>query len=278
MEKNEVVAYMVMEATSDPINRNLVEEHKDENGVHFLRFPTILQRFNVKNRNGRDYGAAAMAQGLAAENIQELIRKGSWCGESGHPMKADMERILTIDPANTSHRIVSYDIRGDMLHGVVETLDDNGEGTKLMKNTLQGIEPAFSLRALAKLIKQPNGTTLIRSQPRIVTYDRVYFPSHKEAYIGDMQRVQRVHKSIANTGSCVKESGLIALTEAEILNYIKEESNNVKLTSNIYDVCLQEMTLSADGSLVYVREGTSEIAIKIEDKIQMDYRSYMSKL
>lgn len=276
MEKNNIAAYIITESVSEPINMGQVEECK-HNGLHYLRFPAVLQRFNVKNRNGRDYGVKAMSEGLHAENIDELLREGSWFGEAGHPIGAKMDRILTIDPTNTSHRITGFDIRGDMLHGTIETLDNNGEGNRMTKMMLQGMTPAFSLRALAQLIKKPDGTSLIRQRPRIVTYDWVIFPSHKEAYGDKTQTIKQVHQTTGTLGQNVNESA-IAVTEAQILNFIKDESKNLKLTSDICEVALTDMKLTSDGSHVIVKEGVETYAIAVEDHINQQVRSFMSRL
>lgn len=278
MEKNEIKAYMIMESTSEGIDMNAVEECKTDSGLFYLRFPTVLQRFNADNRNGRNYGDKAMTEGLMAENVQELYRDGNWMGEAGHPIGGDMERILTIDPANTSHRIVNFDVRGDYLHGTVETLDDGAQGTRMTKNILQGITPTFSLRALAKLMKRPGRSTLIRTRPRIVTYDWVYLPSHKEARIEGRDKIQQVRRPLSATSGQIVTESLIPVLESQILDFIKEESVNVKLTSDLCEVALEGMSLSPDGKLVYVKEGHNTYAMAVEDHLHHEIRSYMSNI
>lgn len=182
--------YIVMEQTSpeDP-KINIIGDGSKE-GLSYLRFSTCLQSFRGRNRNRRLWKADQVRTMVNDRPVQELIRKNSFVGEAGHPVPMDgkvtLERILTIDPNNCSHRIVSLSWpSNEELHGIVETLDE-GPGTpgyRLMKNIMQGIIPAFSLRSIVPQRKNADGSTDVIGPGRCVTYDRVYLPSHEEAYM-----------------------------------------------------------------------------------------------
>ena len=49
MEKNEVVAHVIMEQTADPCAVNIRDFNK--NGMTYVIFETVFQSFGVKNRN-----------------------------------------------------------------------------------------------------------------------------------------------------------------------------------------------------------------------------------
>lgn len=276
MKKQEVTAYLVMESTSEPIKPSNLQVY-DKGGLFYVKFTTVLQEFNKQNRNKRIYMKEAMIPSLQAPHIRELIEKKSWKGEAGHPLTNDVQRVLTVDPKLTSHKINNFWVEGNLLKGEVETLDDGHYGTQMTKNILQGMEPAFSLRALASLVKQPDGTALVKTRCHIVTYDWVILPSHNTAYRDQSKPIQKIVKSINDDGNTVTES-LVPVIESQILDYIKMESHNVKLISNICEVAMESMTLSKDLKHVILKEGTNTYFVNIEEKIKRDIRRYMSNL
>jgi len=265
-----------MEAATDPIKPQNIQVF-DKNNLFYLKFETYLQEFNVKNRNRRIYLKDAMVESLNSPHIQELMKKKSWKGEAGHPLDSDIKRILTIDPKLTSHKINSFYFSGNFLKGEVETLDDDGYGKRMTKNILQGMEPAFSLRALAPLMKKPDGTELVRSRAHIVTYDWVILPSHNTAYRDESKPIQRIVKSIEASGNSVMENVSIPVVESQVIDYIKEESKNVKLVSNVCEVSLGTLVLSKDGKYAVLKEDGSTYYISIEDRIKSDIRNFLSK-
>lgn len=276
MVKNEVVAYLIMEAATDPIKPKNVQVI-DKNSLFYLKFETCLQDFNVKNRNKRIYMKDAIIESLNSPHIQELIKKKSWKGEAGHPLDSNIKRVLTIDPKLTSHKINSFYSVGNYLKGEIETLDDGAHGTRMTKNILQGMEPAFSLRALAPLMKKPDGTEIVRSRAHIVTYDWVLLPSHEKAYRDETKPIQKVIKNIEDMGNTLTENMSIPVMESQIIDYIKDESKNIKLISNVCEVSLGSLTLSQDGKFAILKEDGSTYYVSIEDKIKSDIMNYMVK-
>lgn len=277
MRKEEVVAFAIMESVAEPVQPKNIEVI-DKNGLFYLRFDTVLQSFNCLNRNRRNYSDVAMMEGLRADHIQELIRNKTWMGEAGHPMEEDVKRILTIDPKLTSHKIVDFRQEGkNILKGTIETLDDGKYGTQMTKNILQGMEPAFSLRALAKLTKKADGTSLVQSRPHIVTYDWVILPSHKEAYRDTSKPINKIIKSVHDAGNTIQES-CTSILESSMLDFIAEESANIKLISDIYEVSLENMSIASNGQFAILRENGRSYHVKIEDKIKHDVSKYMSML
>ena len=182
--------YVVMEQTSPESNKIQMIDDGSKNGLNFLRFSTCLQSFNGLNRNRRMWKADQVRQMANDRPVQELIEKGSFVGEAGHPVPMDgkvtLERILTIDPLRCSHRIISLSWpKPNEIHGVIETLDEGpgSPGDRFKRNIMQGIIPAFSLRSLVPQRKEADGSTTVIGPGRMITYDRVYLPSHQEAYM-----------------------------------------------------------------------------------------------
>lgn len=276
MERSEVIAYLIMEAASEPTKPENIKVF-DKSGLFYLRFDTVLQTFDTFNRNRRNYDSGAMKTSLfQASHLTELMTEGSWCGEAGHPDTEEVRRILTIDPQCTSHRITKIWMEGTVLYGTVETLDDNAHGTRFTKNILQGMTPAFSLRALASLTKRSDGSAFMKSRAHVVTYDRVILPSHKEAYRDKSKPIQTVSKRIPN--DAVTEGVLIAVNENQIKDFIRLESVNVKAVSNVYEVATESMSVSEDFKFVYLKEGSNTYAVKVEDRIKNEVRGFMARL
>lgn len=279
MEKMPTVAHVIMETTSEPVRPKNIDV-MDKNGLFYVSFDAYLQSFNRRNRNNRTYAQRAMQDGLAAPHLQELMGNNTWFGEAGHPHGNEPSRILTIDPKLISHKINDLRYEGNMLIGRVETLDDDSYGRRFTKHILQGMEPAFSLRALAQLTKQGDGSSLVQGRVHVVTYDWVILPSHNDAYRDKRTPIQKIVKDVAMEGNTMlaEDHTLLPVQESQIADFIQMESANVKLISSMFDVAQESMTFSPDLKLAYLKEGSNTFAIKVEDKIQHDIRSYMTKL
>lgn len=274
--KEQLAAYLIMESMSDPVPVKNVE-FNDKNGLFYVRFDTVLQDFNTKNRNNRIYMSEAMIPSLMADHIMELQSKGSWGGEFGHPHSDDIKRILTIDPKLVSHRIVKHEVNSARCTGTIETFD-NEYGRQFSKMILQGLEPAFSLRALAPLVKRPDGVSIVKTKAHVVTYDAVILPSHKVAYRDKSKPVEKIFKSLAENGNDMTHQSLLPVHESMITDFIAMESMNVKLISNVCEVALESMQLSKDTRHVILKESGNTYIVPLEEKIQRDISAYMKNI
>ena len=279
MKKDNVFAYVLMEEMSEPVQiRNLKECSK--NGLLYLIFDTVLQSFDVKNRNKRTYIGDAVMESLAAPHIQELIKKGSFVSEYGHPLVKDMSRVTQIDPARVCGRVNSYYRTGNLLKGEFETFDDGGLGTMLTRRILQGLEPAHSLRAVAKLSKDRNGNDIMNSRAHIIAYDTVILPSHVEAYRDESKDIRVVNQPIIATESTEfgsNEEYAFVVNESMLTDFVMEESKNVKLIKNICEVIPETIKLTPDLKHIILKEGTETYYVDTEDKIKHDIRNFLSK-
>lgn len=280
MEKNEVVAHVIMEQTADPCAVNVRDFNK--NGMTYVIFETVFQSFGVKNRNKRIYDGDAVMASWNAPHIQELIRKKSFVSEYGHPLEQSMSRITQIDPARICGRINSYYRSGNLLKGEFETFDDGACGTMLTRRILQGLEPAFSVRMLAKLSKTNDGTMLMNQPGHLVTADCVILPSHCEAYRDESKSMNIVHKAISESvGMNITEEQyqdmVFAINESMFVDFIKEESKNFKLVKNVEEVIGDSFQLTKDLNNIIIKESGNTYYVKVEDKIKYDIRNFMSK-
>lgn len=226
--------YAVMEQTTpEGAKAEIIHENKGANGdLNFLRFRQVLQSFGHRNRNKRLWLASHIRESLKNPWVtQQLFDKGGLPGENGHPIspvetsKVSMERLVTIDPNNICLLLKDYEFKGDdLLFGTIETIDDgNGPGNRFMRNILQGIEPAVSCRSLVPQKKNPDGTTDVVGPGRLICYDRVFIPSHEEAFRDTSVETVNVVKSNA-----LKPAYESMITEKEITGWAIDHSENAK--------------------------------------------------
>ena len=280
INKEEVVAHVIMEQTSEPCAVNVRDYNK--NGLLYVTFDTVFQSFGVKNRNKRMYDGDAVMASWNAPHIQELIRKKSFVSEYGHPLDQSMSRITQIDPDRICGRINSYYRSGNLLKGEFETFDDGRMGTMLTRRILQGMEPAFSVRMLAKLTRTKDGTMLMNQPGHLVTADCVILPSHCEAYRDESKSINIVNKAICESaGADITEEQyydmVFAINESMFTDFIKEESKNFKLVQSVEEVIGDSIKLTKDLNNIILTEGSNTYYIKTEDKIKHDIRNFMSR-
>ena len=283
----QVQGYIVMESAMEPMKPKIIETVNEPN-MFYVRFRTCLQSFDCFNRNKRNYNLRPMMEAVKADHIQELLYKGTWCGENGHPDSTDIKRILSIDMTKICHRIIDLEFQGNLLYGTIETLNDDAWGKQFTKHILQGLHPSFSLRALAAITKLGDGRGIIKTKPHIVTYDRVILPSHREAYMDNSKPITLVQSATESatiqefyipegntfddTVHEVNESAI-----ASVLDYVKEESSTFKELATFFDANYDSVSL-VDESKVCINDGDRKIIVCLEDYIRHDIASYMSDI
>ena len=260
--------YVVMEATSPEDAKVEMLEEKSSEGVNYLRFSTCLQAFRGRNRNRRLWKAEHVRAMLNADTIQELIRMKSFVGEAGHPVpdtgKVTIERILTIDPLRCSHRIVSLNWPNDSeVHGIIETLDEGvgSPGYRLYKNILQGIVPAFSFRSLVPQRKNADGSTDTIGPGRGVTYDRVYLPSHKEAY-----------RDIEIPVKTIIEKPEFETVMESFTDFVTSHSDKVRSIVDDMDPVMESAYIDPKTSIMTMKTGVGRIFVAPEAKYRKEIR------
>ena len=283
----QVQGYIVMESAMEPMKPKIIETMNEPN-MFYVRFRTCLQSFDCFNRNKRNYNLRPMMEAVKADHIQELLYKGTWCGENGHPDSTDIKRILSIDMTKICHRIIDLEFQGNLLYGTIETLNDDAWGKQFTKHILQGLHPSFSLRALAAITKLGDGRGIIKTKPHIVTYDRVILPSHREAYMDNSKPITLVQS--ATESATIQESYIPEgntfddsvhevneSTIASVLDYVKEESSTFKELATFFDANYDSVSL-VDESKVCINDGDRKIIVCLEDYIRHDIASYMSDI
>ena len=177
--------YYISEQVSPEDNevRNL--KTQDTAGTKWAEFDTILQSFRCLNRNNRKYWGPNIDEMLMAERIQTMLSTNAWYGEMDHPYarleseKLSSERIQIIEMSRRSHKILRPQRHGDLLRATIQTASGTDYGRGFYNEIIQGLIPSFSCRALAG-IQAINGEPYVICR-KLITYDWVLYPSHKEA-------------------------------------------------------------------------------------------------
>ena len=226
----------------------------DQNHLFYIRFDTVLQSLDCFNRNNRYYKADAIVQSLSTPEINELIANNKFKGEAGHPIDGSLNRIATVDPKYTCHRIIKWWRDGDLIRGTVETLDDGMYGTKLTKAILQNENPSFSYRGLAVIDKRGN-KSYVSKPPRAIAYDEVNLPSHKEAY-ADPKKVKIAQNYSGQVVASMESTDCSrAVTDQELVDLVTRKSGNLMAVCESFDI---------DPSSVLVRNGKMTLKVGSE--------------
>lgn len=266
--------FIVMEQTTPENNEIKIIEERKTAGLNFLRFETILQAFiDERNRNRRKWVPDYVKQAITGTEFMELINNGGVPGENGHPVpsigQVTLERIATIDPNNISHVIKKawFTDNDTVLRGIIETVDDeDGPGRKFMKNILQGLPTSFSNRAIIPQRKNLDGTIDQTGVGRIITFDRVFLPSHKEAY-------RDINIPIVNVLKTPEDMKIAT----ECCSYVLDKSSNVRNVLDNMDPALESAYIDKRGRF-NVKTNDGLAIIPIEQKLIGEISSYMMNL
>lgn len=249
------------------------------NDLTFVEFDTKLQSFQRQNRNKRIYLTSYMLPSLDAPHLKEMESKKSWMGEAGHPMSEDPKRIMTIDPKLISHKIEKHWIEGDCVYGHISTLTSQ-YGKDMTALILQGMEPAFSLRAMCPMKDDNKSRGKIQSgKAFIITYDWVFYPSHDDAYRDTRTGIKLVQTSTAHNGNVMESSGQeILVQESAVLDYIRDYSKSIRVLSEMWEVCTENMEVTKDGNWAILKNDGDRIYVSIEDQLKKNMQNFLRHL
>ena len=267
--------YAVMEQTTPTTAKTQIIEQKEDRktGLTYLKFRSCMQDYIGRNRNGRLWNGRYMKELLRAPHIIELLEKG-FPGENGHPVpstgEVSMARIMTIDPNNISHKILNFQWEGDeRVFSDVETVCDiNGPGTKFALNIMQGFEPAFSVRAVVPQRRNKDGTIDVMQGGRVVTFDRVFLPSHRGAYRDTAISVKQV-TSAPEYEQIMESLTNYAIDKSDRVNYAMEGTNPISGSAYID---------RKTGHFTVNTEKGGRIFVPMEKKISAEIGNYMKNI
>lgn len=230
----------------------------------------ILQEANMKNRNGRWYDSRDLFPELVAPRQIELLNSGNMRGENGHPLSKDLVRQQTIDPNNTVCIYTKFWTDGNFVMGrYFGTYNDKGE--EFDKELRNGMSPSFSLRALGSIQNTRRGAEV--KGIKIITYDRVIYPSHDKAYTKGLvsesaSLVPEGNKAILEES----DSGLIIpITNDQVIDYINSQSLNIKQIRESFDLLYDDIKLVKNNSQVQLTDKAGGIfVVNLENYIHKE--------
>lgn len=252
------LGYVVIETattSSDIMPAKILEKRPDGR----VMAEGVLQEANMKNRNGRFYDSRDLFPELVAPRQLELLQTGNMRGENGHPLSKDLVRQQTIDPNNCVCIYTKFWTDGDFVMGnFFGTFNQLGE--ELNKELLAGMSPSFSLRALGTIRNTGRGAEV--KGIKLITYDRVIYPSHDKAYtrgiVGESASVAEGSNLYLDNND---QGRLIPITNESVLNYIKTESCNFKQIKESFDLLYDDIKLINGKSQVQLTDRAGSIFV-----------------
>ncbi len=246
----------------------------------------ILQTADEKNRNGRFYEAGILFPALKDSRILELMNAKELRAEAGHPMDTSLQRQALIDIPKTCAFHLKWWVEGNDVWGeFVGTNNDLGKEFDL--DLKEGVKPAWSLRALGSVNQTSRGAEV--RNIRIITYDRVIFPSHMRAYTQDFvyenAKIAPEKKSL--TESVLLEgqnlecnSNIIPITNKDVVSFLQCQSNNLKFVKECFDFAYSGIQLNENNSKVILteKETGNTIVINMEDYVHNELMTYASDM
>lgn len=253
------IGYVIIETSttgSDIEPAKLIKKREDGR----IEAEGILQEANMKNRNGRWYDSRDLFPELVAPRQIELLNTGNMRGENGHPLSKDLVRQQTIDPNNTVCVYTKFWTEGNFVKGrFFGTYNDKGE--EFDKELRMGMSPSFSLRALGSIQNTRRGAEV--KGIKIITYDRVIFPSHDKAYTTGL--VSESAGLVPDGNKMLLEesdSGLIIpITNDQVIDYINSQSLTVKQIRESFDLLYDDIKLVKNKSQVQLTDKAGGIFV-----------------
>ena len=234
----------------------------------YVDFDAVLQSFGDKNRNGRAYDADNIWDCICTDDyIQSMLQCNSWLGERDHPsaeltgQELTLNRISNPQLGNTSHYIRSPRLTPDktLLEAKIQTDSSTDAGTEMAIKIIDGkMIPCFSARVLGALQKRV-GIPVVHVR-KLITYDWVLYPSHKQAMAKIQQPIMEAATLLATAAACKmimlpelakmamnNDEGMkwlcesFELTENDLLG-VTETGNSVMIQEKGQNVYLQPIT------------------------------------
>ena len=171
---------------TDERNKPLIREflkHTTDNPTETLIVYVVLQKYNIKNRNGRIYGEALLKKNN--EIYQQAIRERRAVGELDHPESS----VIAGD--RISHNIIETWWEGHTLMGKMEILMTKGyinygivstKGDEVANLLRNNIMIGVSSRGVGSL-KEVKGDYIVQDDFELICWDIVTAPSTPGSWI-----------------------------------------------------------------------------------------------
>lgn len=233
-----------------------------------------LQDMGVENRNKRIYAKADLVPEINGARMKELINAREFKGECGHPLTDDLVRQQTIDPKYVCVLFNKVWVEGNKVKAQFQGTN-NALGDEFDADLRDGGKPAFSLRALGSM-ENVNGKAYVKNI-KIITWDRVIYPSHKVAYTEKIVTESSLDGAPIHTNQIVVAKDdpgtIINVTDTDartIISRLQRESANLDTILNTFDGIMDNVGL--------VNESTIRLTSRFGDKIYVNLENYIDNL
>lgn len=279
---NQVIGNIILESSQEVPEVTIIAEKNNK-----VVGTGIIQTLGDENRNGRIYEIKDMKPEVEGDRIQkELIPTGNMRGHDGHPSSTELSIQSVINPLLCSVKYKKIWIEGNEIHANF-CGTNNEHGRAFNADLMDGDKPSFSLRALGSVDRERNGKCYVRNI-RIITWDRVIFPSHKRAYMQGLVTSKNEAAVLESAGynndAYEMTNGKRALTEGvvipvinqQVVDYIKQESTNVKSIINTFETLYESAIICGNGKQVQLNlaDGSGKIVVNLEQYIQDEIMNY----
>jgi len=269
--KYETACFVQEAPTSSEMDPRGFKVFVSSDGHHYCEFDATLQTFGSQNRMRRQYDPHNLVAVIDNdERIQTLVKQNKWRGELNHPnpdIKGEQYsdiRMTIPEPMRTSHMIRHNRLEGDKYKGIITTHPGTECGRAASSEIIDlGAVPSFSVRLLGSMIPNaPIGRPNMRVT-KVITYDMVDFPSHRNAD-GDVKPI--VHQ----------EGNIIFLNQ--LAKYCVDQSENLKVVCESFEISPEElMGINNDGEIEISTIDNARIRIPLENEIRREALNILMK-
>ena len=252
----------------------------DKGNRLYVTFDAILQSFGILNRNSRMYDADNIWNCIQTdEQIQTYLKNNSWMGEADHPAahiqgeELTMQRIAVPDMMKTSHYIRSPRLNGkSTLEASIQTDSGTEAGRNMAIKIIDGkIVPCFSARVLGSM--DPNDVRRMVRVRKLITYDWVMYPSHREAQAKFTQPIQE-----SVTMKDAQDFVGTILFLPQLAQIAAANSSEANMICEAFDLTMDDLVgVTATGnSVVFNENGNTIVTPLTSDKIRANTKSMIS--
>lgn len=232
----------------------------------------VIQTAEEENRNGRCYLRKDLYREIQCPRTMELLNTGNMLSENGHPMDTSMMRQQTIDPNNVVARFLKIWMEGNNVMAHFKGTN-SAIGEEFDQDLREGVKPSWSLRALGSL-SNIQGRNIVENL-RVITWDRVIYPSHPGAYT-----TRLVTESCnSNANKTLNENGmLIPIKNEDVMSFIKQESGNIKSLLDQIDFMYESAKLVGYNNVELVSKEGDIFVVNLESHIENEIRNYCANM
>ena len=264
---NMPIGYIILEGAPSEIPDATIVKESDKRVIG----EGIIQTAEEENRNGRCYLQPDLLREIQCPRTKELLSTGNMLSENGHPMDTSMIRQQTIDPNNTVARFLKIWMDGNNVMAQFKGTN-NCKGEEFDQDLREGVLPSWSLRALGSLANK-GGRNVVENL-RVITWDRVIYPSHPHAYTTRLVTESADIVAEKHINNMNKNGKLIPITNESVISYIKSESGRIKSLIEQVDFMYESTEVLNGNKVRLVAKNGDIFVVNLENHIANEIEKY----